>query len=224
MAGSGVAGFTDAIGTAAKFYYPRGICIDVYGNLYVADANNYKIRKITPSGNVTSFVEMLFTLSVSGICMNSAGNIFAASSNFNKIYLIEICNINTTASISYSGSPFCKTLVSVPATLSGTGAFLSGTYTSDAGLSINAVTGIINPGLSTAGTYTVTYTIPASGGCPEVITTTSVVILPSPTASISADGVVATNTTINNGNVVQLQLNGSIGTSLANYHSIILEF
>jgi sugar lactone lactonase YvrE len=117
-----------------------------------------------------------------------------------------------TAIISYSGSPFCKSFVSVPVSLSGTGAYLSGTYTSNVGLSINATTGVINPSLSIAGTYTVFYTIPSSGGCSEVTTTASVVILPSPTATISADGVVATNITINNGNVVQLQLNGSIGT------------
>ena len=117
-----------------------------------------------------------------------------------------------TATISYSGNPFCKSLTTVQVTRIGTGAFTGGSYTSTTGLSINAATGIINPSLSTAGTYTVIYTIPASGGCLEVITTTPVVILPSPTASISADGVVATNTTINNGNVVQLQLNGSLGT------------
>ncbi|WP_396217240.1 T9SS type A sorting domain-containing protein [Flavobacterium sp.] len=117
-----------------------------------------------------------------------------------------------TATISYSGNPFCKSLTSVQVTRIGTGAFTGGSYTSTTGLSINAATGIINPSLSTAGTYTVFYTIPASGGCLEVITTTSVIILPSPTVSISADGVVATNTTINSGNVVQLQLNGSLGT------------
>ena len=45
-------GDTDGMGTAAQFNQPTGITIDNYGNLYVADNNNEKIRKIVPSGMV----------------------------------------------------------------------------------------------------------------------------------------------------------------------------
>lgn len=41
---AGVAGSTDAIGTAAQFYNPCGVAIDSSGNLYVADAGNNTIR------------------------------------------------------------------------------------------------------------------------------------------------------------------------------------
>ena len=44
------------------------------------------------------------------------------------------------------------------------------------GLTLNSTTGDIIPGTSTAGTYTVTYTVAASGGCPGVTATTSVTI------------------------------------------------
>lgn len=91
-----------------------------------------------------------------------------------------------TASINYTGSPFCKSLnTAQPVTLTGTGAYTGGTYSSTAGLSINATTGAINPSLSTAGTYTVTYTTPASGGCVSISTTRQVTITAPPTASIS---------------------------------------
>ena len=46
LAGSGTAGHNDATGTAAKFNNPTGMAVDSSGNLYVADYNNHRIRKI----------------------------------------------------------------------------------------------------------------------------------------------------------------------------------
>lgn len=54
FAGTGVAGSTDGPGNTATFNQPQGIAIDTSGNLYVADNRSYKIRKIDPSGNVTT--------------------------------------------------------------------------------------------------------------------------------------------------------------------------
>jgi len=90
-----------------------------------------------------------------------------------------------TAAISY-GTPFCTdNAVAQAVTLTGTGAYTGGTYSSSAGLSINGATGAITPSTSTPGTYTVTYTIPASGGCSAVAVITSVTITALPTAAIS---------------------------------------
>ncbi len=50
----GVAGFADGFVTAARFNQPAGLDIDRQGNLYVADLNNHRIRKITPAGLVTT--------------------------------------------------------------------------------------------------------------------------------------------------------------------------
>jgi hypothetical protein len=49
------AGFTNANGTSAKFNGPMGVAVDPNDNLYVADNGNKAIRKITPSGDVTTF-------------------------------------------------------------------------------------------------------------------------------------------------------------------------
>jgi sugar lactone lactonase YvrE len=47
-------GSADGIGSAARFYNPRGIAVDSAGNVYVADTSNGTIRKITPEGVVTT--------------------------------------------------------------------------------------------------------------------------------------------------------------------------
>lgn len=47
IAGTGNAGFADGPGSAAQFRYPSGICFDNEGNLFISDATNAAIRKIT---------------------------------------------------------------------------------------------------------------------------------------------------------------------------------
>ncbi len=47
-------GFDDGNGIAAKFGSPSGITSDNNGNLYVADPDNYRIRKVTLDGVVTT--------------------------------------------------------------------------------------------------------------------------------------------------------------------------
>jgi alpha-tubulin suppressor-like RCC1 family protein len=50
----GVAGHRD--GTSPMFNAPRDLTIDTSGNLYIADTGNSAIRKVTPSGSVTTLV------------------------------------------------------------------------------------------------------------------------------------------------------------------------
>jgi sugar lactone lactonase YvrE len=80
-------GYQDGNGTSAKFYRPNGLAIDASGNIYVVDCYNHKIRKITPSGDVTTFVgssqgyvngngtAARFNFP-QGIAIDSAGNLF----------------------------------------------------------------------------------------------------------------------------------------------------
>ncbi|KAA9357654.1 hypothetical protein [Larkinella humicola] len=47
--GSGLNGYEDGPLATAKFYSPRGIAMDITGNLYIADALNYCVRKVNLS-------------------------------------------------------------------------------------------------------------------------------------------------------------------------------
>lgn len=54
FAGNGTAGSQDGVGTSASFNYPTSITIDASDNLYVADYKSNLIRRITPSGVVST--------------------------------------------------------------------------------------------------------------------------------------------------------------------------
>lgn len=52
---SGANGYAEGVGAAARFNQPWGISSDAAGNLYVGDTENYVVRRITPTGVVSTF-------------------------------------------------------------------------------------------------------------------------------------------------------------------------
>ena len=86
------------------------------------------------------------------------------------------------AAISYPASPYCKTAGIAGVNLNGTG---GGTFSSSAGLAIDAGTGDINLAASSPGNYTVTYYIPASTSCGDFTTTAGLTIIAASTANFS---------------------------------------
>lgn len=56
IAGNGNSGDAGdgGLATLAELYTPEGLAIDTFGNLYIADTQNHKIRKIDPAGIITT--------------------------------------------------------------------------------------------------------------------------------------------------------------------------
>lgn len=108
IAGSGSSGTTEGQGTAAKFFYPRGLAVDASGNIYVADTYNHKIRKITSTGLVSTFAgtglrgsddgsgaDASFS-GPTGIAIDGSGNILVADQSNNLIRKITPSGVVST--------------------------------------------------------------------------------------------------------------------------------
>jgi hypothetical protein len=103
----GTRGTADGNGASAQFIGPGALAIDVQGNIYVADST--RIRKITPSGNVTSVTGSLVPANsgttmpgpsfnyLKGIALDKQGNIYAVIYLFLKS---QICKISPTGEVS----------------------------------------------------------------------------------------------------------------------------
>jgi len=88
------------------------------------------------------------------------------------------------ATFVYSSIPYCSNGASTTPTLNINGT--NGVYTyTPSGLNIESTSGTVDLALSTPGTYTVTNTIPAAKGCPDVIATYPITITQLPKAVFS---------------------------------------
>ena len=104
----GNAGSNNATGVMASFNTPYGTTIDASGNIYVADAGNNLIRKITPAGATTTLAGSGAVGSANGtgtaasfyhptgVCVDGSGNVYVADDYNNMIRKITSAGVVTT--------------------------------------------------------------------------------------------------------------------------------
>jgi hypothetical protein len=106
---AGTSGSTDATGSAARFSSPYGVAVDTAGNVYVADSNNYTIRKVTSAGVVTTLAGTAGSKGSTdatgsaarfnypyGVSVDTAGNVFVADSSNHTIRKVTSAGVVTT--------------------------------------------------------------------------------------------------------------------------------
>jgi len=104
-----VSGSTDGTASAARFSYPHGVAVDSAGNVYVADTDNYTIRKVTPGGLVTTLAGLAGNpgsadgtggtaqfFGPAAVAVDNAGNVYVADTWNNTIRKVTPGGVVTT--------------------------------------------------------------------------------------------------------------------------------
>jgi large repetitive protein len=174
----------DVSGTIELYALPVAPTISAGGPTTFCDGGSVQLTSSVTSGNTWSpsgETTQSITVTVDGsytVTVTDGNGCQAISSP-------ELVTVNPlpTATIVYADAPFCPDGIGL---VTQTGQ-VGGIYSSTSGLDINSANGSIDLEASTPGVYTVTYSFSDLNGCANT-TTTQVIVVPLPTATISYTG------------------------------------
>ncbi len=95
LAGTGAAGFNNGDASIATFNSPFGVTVDGSGNIYIADATNMAIRKISPGGTVSTLA--ILDGKPNDVIADSAGNVYVAESSYKILKITPAGQVSTLA-------------------------------------------------------------------------------------------------------------------------------
>ena len=74
--------------TVALLNHPSGVAADAAGNLYIADRDNHRVRRVASDGAITSFAPSVAWSAPSGVSVDAAGNIYVVDTGLKQVVRI----------------------------------------------------------------------------------------------------------------------------------------
>jgi sugar lactone lactonase YvrE len=118
IAGNGTAGYNgEGAAANAQLDFPIGVAVDTAGNLYLADSENHRLRKLTPAGTIStvagdgtggyggdgaSATSALLSFPI-GLALDSLGNVYISEYDNNRVRKVTPFGLITT--VAGAGSP-----------------------------------------------------------------------------------------------------------------------
>jgi uncharacterized protein (TIGR03437 family) len=74
--------------TEALLNHPSGVTVDASGNLYIADRDNARVRRVAPGGTITTVAASVRWLAPSAISVDPAGNVYVVDTGLKQVLKI----------------------------------------------------------------------------------------------------------------------------------------
>lgn len=124
VAGTGEPGYSGDGGAAisAQLDGPEAVVVDDFGNLLIADRNNYRVRKVDPNGTISTVAgtgadpdgsaagdggpAIASPMEPQGLALDSSGRLYISDTSNNRVRRVDAAGIITTVAGDGDSTPF----------------------------------------------------------------------------------------------------------------------